>query len=344
MNLQARRPERNLSARFIAVCGSLVCGLSLTGCGSGVANLLPGAGGGTPAAGVPSGPVLGYVFSATDGTLRALLGVKGSSQVSASIVPAGTYVAGDTSTASSTALLEDATGALFAFNLPSAQPLRVAGGLPANAQIAFSASGKTAIAYSSSSIALITGLPSSPQVKTIAVPSGSAVSAVIVSDAGTIVMASGAAIGTLSTSGSFSRLLTVGAAGGFSFLPGTDDLLIADSAANTVSLLRTISTSPTSQPLNVAGLNKPVAVAASKDGKWAIVANGGDAGVLRVDLTSGTAAIKTLCSCQPSQLSSLSGGSVFRLNALYAGPLWTVDVASATPQMLFVPAINKGTP
>jgi hypothetical protein len=278
-----------------------------------------------------------------------MLGVRGSAQVSASIVPPGVYVAGETSTASSSALLENASGSLFAFNLPQSQPLHVVDGLPAKAQIAFSSSGQTAIAYGvgGSTITLITGLPTTPQVKIINVPAGNSLASAIVSDGSTIVMASGGSpmpIGTLSANGQFSRLTTVAAIGGFNFLPGSDDMLVADSAANTVTLIDSVSKSPSSQPLTVTGLNHPVAVAASPDKRWALVANGGDAGVLRVDLTSGTAAAKVLCACQPSQVSSLSGGGAFRVNSLYGGPVWIVDATSSTPQLLFVPAIAKGTP
>jgi hypothetical protein len=332
------QPDRCFSAYGLAAAVLTGC-LALSGCGTGVANL-PGVT--KPAAGVPSGPVLGYVFSSTDGTLRAMLGVRGSAQMSASIVPAGVYVAGDASTASSTALLEDANGSLFAFDLPLSQPLHVADGVAASAQIVFSPSGLTAIAYGGSTVTLVTGLPATPSVKTINV--ATAPSAAIVSDAGTVVVASGGSVGTLSTNGQFSRLATVAAFGGFNFLPGSDDMLVADSSANTVSLVRSVSTAPTVQALTVAGLNKPVAVAASKDGKWAIVANSGDAGLLRVDLATGTAAMKLLCACQPSQLSALAGGAAFRVNALYAGPVWTVDLTPAAPQLLFVPAIGKGTP
>jgi hypothetical protein len=341
------QPSRCFPARALAAVAGLFCCVALTGCGSGVSNALPAVT--KPAAGAPSGPALGYIFSPTDGTLRAMLGVKGSSQMSASIVPAGVYVAGDASTASSTALLEDATGSLFAFDLPLSQPLHVTDNLPANAHIAFSSSGTTAIAYGvgGSSIALITGLPTTPQVKTINVPAANSLAAAVVSDAGTIVMASAGspiAIGTLSASGQFARLTTVAAVGGLNFLPGSDSMLIADGAANTVSLVRNVSTGPAIQALTVTGLNQPIAVAGSQDNKWAIVANGGDAGVVRVDLTAGTAAAKVLCACQPTQLASLAGGGVFRVNALYGGPVWTVDLTPTTPQLLFVPAIAKGTP
>jgi hypothetical protein len=338
--------DLRISAKQCFSTSGLVAALSLglVGCGSGVANLLPGAS--QPAAGVPSGPVLGYVFSPTDGTLRAMMGVRGSSQVSTSIVPAGVYVAGEASTAGNTGLLEDAAGTLFAFNLPLSQPLHVVDGLPSHVQISFSASGRTAVAYAAggSSIALITGLPSSPMVKTISVASGATPVSAVVSDAGTIAMAvqgTPARVGILSSGGQFSALTSVAAVGGINFLPGSDDLLIADSSANTAAVLRNVSTGASSQALSVTGLNSPVAIAGSQDKRWAVIADGGDGGVFRVDLVNGTPATKLTCACQPTLLSSLAGGGTFRLNSVYGGQVWTVDLTSATPQLLFVPAISK---
>jgi len=336
---------RDREHRFGAVAALSVCAaLGLAGCGSGVANLLPGAT--QPAAGVPSGPVLGYVFSPVDGTLRAMMGVRGSSQVSTSIVPAGVYVAGEASTASNTGLLEDSAGTLFAFNLPLSQPLHVVDGLPAHVQISFSASGKTAIAYAAggSSIALISGLPGSPQVKMVAVPSGATALSAVVSDGGTIALAvqgTPVQVGTLSAGGQFSALTSVVAVGGMNFLPGSEDLLVADGGANSAAVIRSVSAGASKQALSVAGLNSPVAIAGSQDKRWAVIADGGDGGVFRVDLVNGTPATKLTCACQPTLLSSLAGGGTFRLNSLYGGPVWTVDLTSAAPQLLFVPAITK---
>jgi len=338
-----RVPTSNLVAS-VALSACLV----VAGCGSAVVASLPTVA--KPAAiGIPSGPTLGYVFSPTDGTLRAILGVSGSAQVSASIVPSGVYVAGEISTASSVGLLEDGTGTLFAFNLPLPQPVHVAGGLPAYAQIVFASSGQTAIVYvaGGSTMTLITGLPATPQLQTRTVPAGGHLVSAVVSDAGTVAIVMQGTpmpVGTLAASGQFSALTTVTAAGGLSFIPGSEDLLIADSGANTATLMHNVSSGLSIQPLTVAGLNQPVAIAGSQDRKWAVIANGGDANIFRVDLTASTAATKLTCTCQPALLSSLAGGGAFRLNSLYSGPTWTVDVTSATPQLLFVPAIAKGTP
>jgi hypothetical protein len=334
-------PISNLIAS-VALSACLV----LAGCGSGVvASLQPAVP--KAAIGIPSGPTLGWVFSSTDGTLRAILGVRGSAQVSASIVPSGVYVAGEISTASGVGLLEDATGTLFAFNLPLPQPVHIADGLPAHAQIVFAPSGQTVIVYvaGGSTMTLIKGLPAAPLLQTRTVP-GHLVSAVV-SDGGTVAMVMQGTpmpVGTLAASGQFSALTTVTAAGGLGFIPGSEDLLIADGSANTATLMHNVSGGASIQPLTVTGLNQPVAIAGSQDKKWAVIVDGGDANIFRVDLTTGTAATKLTCACQPALLSSLAGGGAFRVNSLYGGPAWTVDLTSATPQLLFVPAIAIGAP
>jgi hypothetical protein len=278
-----------------------------------------------------------------------MLGVRGSARVSASIVPAGVYVAGDASTASAAALLEDENGSLFSFNLPLSQPTHVADGLPANLRIAFAPSGQSAIAYApgGSTVTLVTGLPGSPKAQSINYSSSNRLLSAAVSDAGTIVVSSQGSstqVGTLSASGQFSRLTSVTSAPSFSFLTGSEDMLLADGGANTLSIIHSVSNNPSTQSLGVSGLNSPVAVSASHDRHWAAVANGADANVLRVDLTTGTPVAKLTCTCQPSQMSSLAGNAVFRVNALGTGPVWTVDFTGTTPQLLFVPAIGQTTP
>jgi hypothetical protein len=309
-----------------------------------VSNQLPVAS--APNSNVISGPTLGYVFTPTDGTLRAMLGVRGAARLSASIVPAGVYVAGDASTASSAALLEDETGSLFAFTLPASQPTHVADGLPASSHIVFSPSGETAIAYAQggSNVTLVTGLPATPKAQNISFSGTGHLYSAIVSDNGTIVLASQGSsmqIGTLSASGQFSRFAAVSATPSFNFLSGSDDMLLADGGASTLQLVHSVSSAPLIQPLSASGLNKPVAVAASVDRHWAAVANGADANIVRVDLTTGLPVQKLTCTCQPSLMSSLAGNAVFRVNPLGTGPVWTVDMAGATPQLLFVPAIGQ---
>jgi hypothetical protein len=195
------------------------------------------------------------------------------------------------------------------------------------------------------SVIVVSGLPSAPQVQTRT--SANPVAQAAVSDAGAVAIVQQGTplrVGTLSAAGAFSAVASVQAAGGMSFMPGVDHLLIADSGANTAELVRNASSAPSVQALSLAGLSRPVAIAGSYDGHWAVIADGGDQNVFRVDLTTGTPAAMLSCACQPTAVSALTGGGTFRLNSIYGGPLWTVDTASGQPQLLFVPAITKGSP
>jgi len=298
-----------------------------------------------PAPGVAGGALLGYLWSSGDETLRPILGVSGSAQVGKSIVTSGIYVSGAASSASGVGLVEDQKGNLFSLELPLSKTTPVTTGLPAQAQIVFSPSGANAIVYAKggSSVTLISALSTQPQTMALALPSGVKLLSAIVSDAGTVLAATQASpvgIDVLSAAGQLSPVTTVAQAGGMSFLPGVEDALVADGGKNTLSLLQNVSGSPAVQPLNVPGINLPVAVASSRDGRWAVVANGGNKNIVRIDLKNGAAPSIVSCSCQATQLSSLAGSASFRLNDLGNGPLWTVDLSGSTPQLLFIPAIH----
>jgi hypothetical protein len=301
--------------------------------------------------GVPGGAILGYFWSSNDGTLRPLLGVSGSAQIGRSIVASGAYVSGAASIPSGLGLVEDQKGNLFSLDLPSSRATLVASGLPASAQIAFSPLGTDAIVYAKggASLTLISALTKQPQVTqpqitTLALPSGVKLQAAIVSDAGTVIAATQTTpvvIDIVSPGGNLLPLTTVTAAGGLAFLPGTENALIADRVKNTLSLLQNVSTSFAVRPLSAPGINLPVAVAGSRDSHWAVVANGGDKNILRIDLENGVAPSLVSCSCQATQLSSLAGSASFQLNELGSGPLWIADLSGSAPEVLFVPAIHQ---
>jgi len=295
--------------------------------------------------GVPGGATLGYFWSSNDGTLRPLLGVTGSAQVGQSIVASGAYVSGAASIPSGLGLVEDQKGDLFSLALPSSKATLVASGLPAAAQIVFSPLGTDAIVYAKggTSVTLISALTTQPQILTLALPPAVKLLAAIVSDAGTVMAAAQTtpvAIDIVSPGGNLLPLTTVAQAGGLAFLPGTENALIADRVKNTLSLLQNVSTSFAMRPLSATGINLPVAVASSRDSRWAVVANGGDKNILRIDLENGAAPSILSCSCQATQLSSLAGSASFQLNVLGSGPLWIADLSGSTPQLFFVPAIH----
>ena len=321
---------------------SVVIGV-LCGCGSG----MPGGGGSGPGVtAAPGLPTLGYVWSAADKSLRPILGVPGASQLGVSVVTAGTYALGAGSSASNAALLVENDGTLDEMRLPDGQATRIGGGVAAGAVVRFSNSGGYAVVFvpGSGGMQVVSGLTGTPQVRSVTLAQN--VVDVAVSDGGVVAaglqQSTGVAVSVIASDGSASRVLAVGQMGGMAFAGSADDLVVADSASNALTMVRKAGSAPVAQGVNTGGmLNAAVGVGASRDGRWVVVANGGDAGVVRVDLTAAVAAQKTICSCKASGVSLLTGNAVFRVNDAESGPAWMMDAGSvAAPRMLFIPAVK----
>jgi hypothetical protein len=316
-----------------------VCVL-LAGCGT---LAVPGPGSSPVVSAVSNGPQLGYLWNAADQTLRPVLGVPGSSLLGQSVTPAGVYSNGAASARSAMALLQSANGSVSSLALPSGSAQLVPGAsFNGNAQIVFSPSGTDAILFSpgAASLLLITGLGTTPQAQTLAVPAGLLSAAV--SDTAQVAAASGSGPITVALlAGSHGALGALSGFGGLGFLPGGDDLLLADSATGLVTVIRHSSSAPAPQNFTSSTIQAPVGVAASLDGKWAVVANGADASVVRLDLSGATSPLRIACACQPALLVPLRGNAVFSLMPLDATPNWVVDASAATPRTVFIPALVK---
>jgi hypothetical protein len=210
------------------------------------------------------------------------------------------------------------------------------------AQIAFSPSGTDAILFApgATSLLLVTGLGGSPQVQSLTTPAGFQYAAV--SDTAQVAATSGS--GPLSVAlltGNRSPLGALAGFGGLSFLPRGDDLLMADSPSGVVTVIRHSSTAPAAQTFTSSTIQAPVAIAASLDGRWVVVANGGDPSAVRLDLTGATPPLRVACACQPTQLTPFLGNAVFSLLPLSATPNWAVDASAATPRTVFIPAVTR---
>ncbi len=319
----------------------------LSGCGGGIRTALTTPGASTPstptAAANNTGPQLGYVWSDKAQTLRPVLGVPGSSLLGDSVVPAGVYVKAATSALSRLALLEETDGALNLMTLPSGQPSRLSATIAAGAELRFSPSGVDAIAYlpGASEVVLLTSLATTPHISTVPFPS--AIAEATVSDSGTIASAltqgAGATIRTITLSGASFSAGSVVALGGLAFVGSTENLLLADSAQNSLILIQNSSSAPAPVLLGSASLLKaPQGIAATHDGHWAILSNSGDTNIVRVDLTSNSAPQVFACACQPATVAPLSGLGVFRITTADTGPAWIFDAAASTPRALFIPA------
>ncbi len=146
------------------------------------------------------------------------------------------------------------------------------------------------------------------------------------------------AIVALGVDGTVRILAGTQSASAIYFLRGTRDVLIADSRANRIYLVKDATGASQAklladEPQSIAG---PVAVAASKDNKRAFVVSAGLLGVATIDLADGAVTL-TRCGCAPSQLNPLNGNAVFRLTDPSAGTMWLFDGDGAEPRIVFVP-------
>ena len=318
-----------------------------TGCGNGtLASSAPPQTVTTPVASA-KGPQLGYLWVDSDKTLRPILGVAGASQVGQSVVPAGVYIGATASATAGIAVLQDATGAFDLMTLPSGSPASLNVSLPAGARIRLSPGAATALLYTpgASSASLVTGLLSTPAIHAINAPGAIVDSAV--SDTGAIsfeyALASSFAVGVMPLGGISSPIASVKSTGGLNFLPGKDDLLYADAAANSLTLVRSATNAPSASVIQTAQLlQTPSAVGVSGSGRWALVVNSaaasGSQNLVRVDLNT-LASAPVNCSCKPTLVSTLADDGAFRVTDAVTGPNWIVDAAPATPRMLFIPAL-----
>jgi hypothetical protein len=334
---QAALPAKSTLALGIATL------MLLCGCGSGVklATSSPP----SPLTAVSAGPQLGYAWNAQDQTLRPILGVAGSSQVGQSVVPAGAYINAVSSSPANLALLIGADQQVYRMALPGGSPAQIGVKGSAATRIRFSPSGTAALLYApgSQTATILTNLVSGPQIRQLSV--SSPLLDLAVSDAGSAVAilqsgsesGSSASVTLLSSSGA-QPLLTVGAPGGLSFAGTSDNLVVADASANTLTLIRSASSTPTPLQLPTASLLKsPLGVGTSLNGQWVAVANSADSSIVRIDLTGATAPQRVACPAQPALVAQLSGNGVFRFTDLSTAPVWIADVTASTPAMLFIP-------
>ena len=332
-----------VSSRKFALISSGIVALALCGCGSGI-KFATGGGSSVPATAVSNGPQLGYAWYGQDQTLRPILGVPGSSQVGESVVPAGAYVAAASSSPAAMALLVGTDQQVYRMSLPSGTPAMINATASARSVIRFSPSGTAALIYvpGGTSATVVTAVTTTPVVRQVTV--SAPLLDLAASDAGTAVVvlqaSNGAMVAVVGTSGAVRSIANLGGYGGVSFAGSSEDVVVADSGANSLTLIKSAGTAPAPVLLATSGLLKsPMAVGASMSGRWVAVANAGDSSVVRVDVTGASAAQRVVCPAQPTLVAQLAGNGVFRFNELGAAPVWVSDVTASTPSMLFIPAL-----
>jgi hypothetical protein len=192
--------------------------------------------------------------------------------------------------------------------------------------------------------AYISGLPGAPAVRNLNVSSLAAIVGGAASDTGTVALAVGSGSGGVSVvafvgQNAAAEVTTMQAFGGVQFVPGSDELVVADGASGMVTAISHVNTAPSRAVVSQAGgITSPVGLDITSNSRWVVVANAkGD--LLRIDLTGAAAIAAAHCSCAPRQVVALTGNTVHLVTS-GAGPLWIVDAGRAAPRVLFVPAIG----
>jgi hypothetical protein len=262
--------------------------------------------------------------------------VPGAAIVGSSIVSAGKYTGGAGSNRLQLALLEDAAGGVWLKPISGAAQ-QMASGQPQGLRFSFAPTADSAVAFApgAASVLFLRTLSTQAQVEEVAV-AGGLVSAAV-SDAGALAIATTTQVAVSTSGGAFGSPVTLGRFGGMSFLAGGSDLIYADAANNTVSLIRGGVTSVIASAKN--GVSSPSSIGASLDQHWVAVLNQADGSLLRIDLTGAQAAQRLICACTPTRLEPLAGNGVFAMTAAQASsPIWALDAGSAAARTFFVPA------
>jgi hypothetical protein len=201
---------------------------------------------------------------------------------------------------------------------------------------AFNRSGAWAAISDGTTVEVWSGLTSTPVGGATFSPNGG-VTALAISASGTVAAANGS--GSVVLLGDNARVLASGGAWtALAFLPNGNDLLAADGAGETLTLIQDVqNTAAASVVLNVS--EKPGALVVSADGSEAALGLADN--VTIVNLASG-AANSIACGCQAASFDLLQGNLVARIIDAQTGSQLLLDADSAQPRVGPLPDLNLG--
>ena len=298
-----------------------------------------------------SGPILGLVFDDSKSGLRPIYGIPGASRLGNVWVLGREIQRAWISSLQDYALVEsksDASLALVSFGRGTILVRSIKGIAGTVGNITLSVKGSVAALYypTARGVQFVSGLPDTPQVSSfIAFPGmPQSETAMAVSDDGEAVLLATTeqqhgALVLLARDGQSRVLTLLGKAPSISFFPGTHNALVADEQNNAVLLVQDVTGAAITSTLagTQEGINRPVAVEASEDGRFTFVASANSHTISTLDLQSGKMS-SLACNCTPTGLYRMRGHSIFRLNELSDSNLQVLDGGAAEPRVLFVPA------
>ena len=265
------------------------------------------------------GPSLGLIFDAPGSALRVIQGTPGAATLSDPVAAATAAVVNPRAGA---ALVYDGSWKLVNASVTDLQL-----DLPATAQAALSESAAAAV-FSVGQVIAVCRLPGASSF-TAPAP----VTHLAVTDDATIVFSTADTLYVLTpaldlrVAASIPQITSISLIGKSALVTASSQIWRIDDL--TGSRQPTLLAQPSTQP---------VAAALSADGKRLWFVDSATQGVNAIDLAT-SAQTQIACSCQPTALEPLAGGSAFRITDLNGGPVWLLDTAAADPRIVFVPAI-----
>lgn len=301
------------------------------------------------------GPRLGLVFDDAAGALRPIVGIAGSSTMGDPLPLGVALKRAVISPNQDYALALVGNNARVHLVLPRQNKIALIRALPdatrAPDRMVISPNGSAAAFYyyngrGAGRIVVMNGFPEEPrisaQMSLLRVP---APTALAVADDGAVVLAgAGHLVIAVTEAAEIPVTSALGKVASLAFSTG-HDALIADGAKDEIYLLRGAAGAGVVHLLAGPGqeIASPVSVAASRDGRTAFVANAKTGAVVTLDLAGNSPRKSINCRCQLTGLDRLSGGSLFRLNAVSERPLWLLDASpTRAARVLFVPPPSTG--
>lgn len=293
------------------------------------------------------GPVSGYVFNSESGSVRPVLGMPGSSTLGEPL-PSGTAIGrASISTEQNFAIVsigESRTPAVLNLGDPLGEPVTIQGLAPGDYSVALSPAGKAAalLEAESGTIHIVERIASAPGVAApIRVPGASYPSRIAISDDGArllVVTRDGDSdvLTLLDNGGNVLSSTRLGEVAAAEFLFDSYDALVADRGRRELLLT---GAAGIRLLLDSSVLVEPVAVAASRHNRRAVVADAKSQAVVSVGL-NGEAVLVTACPCEVSGLQRFQGNAVFLLTSASSKPMWVFDGDAASPRVVFVPVME----
>jgi len=288
------------------------------------------------------GPRLGLMFDPGAKEFRPLLGIPGAATMGpplrltvdierAWVAPGQEYALAVEKGDGKVLLISLENGGVSAVSVTAAPP--------APARVVWSANGRIAAFYypRTRSIELLSTLPAGPRIASLYL---SGIPDVLAADddGGTVLAGVGDTVFLVSESGEVPILAGLGKIGAIAF-GARNTALVADTARNKIHLVRNVTANPDSEIIAAhdAGIDQPVGIAASRDKRFAFVANAKSRSIAIIDLVTHAHSVVS-CACEPSTLERIGGGEVFRLTQNTDQPLWVLDFGVHQSRTLFIPA------